>query len=502
MIELGAEVAEALAAGGAGRRARVDDHRPRAPAPRQRAGRARARGTRSAPTAPRPATIAMLDGIVRIGLDDAALDAIATRDDVAKCSARDLPLAAARGASGATTVAATAHLAAQAGIACSPPAGSAACTARRSETWDESADLVALSRTGHLRRLRGREVDPRRRRPRSSGSRRSGSASPATAPTASPASTSPTPATPCRGGSTRRRRSPPRSAPAAELGLDGARSSSPTRCDEQLDPALHERVLAEALAAAEREGVRGPRRHPVPARALPRRDRRREPARQRAPRAAQRASSPRRSRRRCEPHDRHRRRRPDGRRRRVGVGAARPRLRHARADHPPPGRRRRQRRGAARRPRPCRCCSSRAPATTPRAASSIEGLTRHGVDARGRDRPGARHRHRRRDRRARRRAHDAPRPRRERRARARATSRSTSSPRARTSTSPATCCSTPTRAPAGARRARARARGGDVDLGRPGLGRAAAGRRGRARSSSWARHAGAAAAQRRGGRRC
>ena len=79
-----------------------------------------------------PATIALLDGTVRIGLDDAALDAIATRDDIAKCSARDLPLAAARGVSGATTVAATAHLAAPArASACSPPAGSAACTARR-----------------------------------------------------------------------------------------------------------------------------------------------------------------------------------------------------------------------------------------------------------------------------------------------------------------------------------------------------------------------------------
>ena len=79
-----------------------------------------------------PATIALLDGVVRIGLDDAALEAIATRDDVAKCSARDLPIAVARGATGATTVAATAHLAAPGrDRRCSRPAASAACTARR-----------------------------------------------------------------------------------------------------------------------------------------------------------------------------------------------------------------------------------------------------------------------------------------------------------------------------------------------------------------------------------
>ena len=95
-----------------------------------------------------PATIALLDGVVRIGLDDAALEAIATRDDVAKCSARDLPIAIARGATGATTVAATAHLAAQAGIPLFATGGLGGVHREARETWDESADLVALSRTG------------------------------------------------------------------------------------------------------------------------------------------------------------------------------------------------------------------------------------------------------------------------------------------------------------------------------------------------------------------
>ena len=62
-----------------------------------------------------PATIAVLDGVPRIGLDDAGVRRIA-EEDLAKASVRDLPILAARGGSGATTVAATAHLAALAGI--------------------------------------------------------------------------------------------------------------------------------------------------------------------------------------------------------------------------------------------------------------------------------------------------------------------------------------------------------------------------------------------------
>jgi pseudouridine-5'-phosphate glycosidase len=94
-----------------------------------------------------PATIALVDGEVRVGLDDAALEAIATRDDVVKCSSRDLPIAAARGATGATTVAATAHLAAQAGIGLFATGGLGGVHREAADTWDESADLVALART-------------------------------------------------------------------------------------------------------------------------------------------------------------------------------------------------------------------------------------------------------------------------------------------------------------------------------------------------------------------
>jgi pseudouridine-5'-phosphate glycosidase len=62
-----------------------------------------------------PATVAVLDGIPRIGLDEDGVRRIA-QEELAKASVRDLPMLAATGASGATTVAATAHLAALAGI--------------------------------------------------------------------------------------------------------------------------------------------------------------------------------------------------------------------------------------------------------------------------------------------------------------------------------------------------------------------------------------------------
>src|SRR4051812_49393129 len=63
-----------------------------------------------------PATIAVLGGEVYVGLDDAALERLANSPDVAKCGVRDLPVVCARGEDGATTGAATSHLAERAGI--------------------------------------------------------------------------------------------------------------------------------------------------------------------------------------------------------------------------------------------------------------------------------------------------------------------------------------------------------------------------------------------------
>jgi pseudouridine-5'-phosphate glycosidase len=93
-----------------------------------------------------PATIAVLDGKPRIGLDEEGLQRIATTD-MAKLSVRDLPLAAARKADGATTVAATAHLAAQAGIRVFATGGLGGVHRGARESWDESADLLALAGT-------------------------------------------------------------------------------------------------------------------------------------------------------------------------------------------------------------------------------------------------------------------------------------------------------------------------------------------------------------------
>jgi pseudouridine-5'-phosphate glycosidase len=91
-----------------------------------------------------PATIAVVDGMVRIGLDERALDAVAG-DDVAKCGVRDLPVVMARRATGATTVAATATLAVRAGIGVFATGGLGGV--HREARWDESADLTTLART-------------------------------------------------------------------------------------------------------------------------------------------------------------------------------------------------------------------------------------------------------------------------------------------------------------------------------------------------------------------
>ncbi len=92
-----------------------------------------------------PATIALLDGVVHIGLTDDQLVDIANRDDIAKASSRDLAIVAASGKSAATTVAATAHLAVLAGINIFATGGLGGVHRGANETFDESADLTALS---------------------------------------------------------------------------------------------------------------------------------------------------------------------------------------------------------------------------------------------------------------------------------------------------------------------------------------------------------------------
>ncbi|MFT4122229.1 MAG: pseudouridine-5'-phosphate glycosidase [Microbacteriaceae bacterium] len=99
-----------------------------------------------------PATIAVLDGVPRIGLDAEGVRRI-SEEELAKASVRDLPIIAAAGGSAATTVAATSHLAALAGIRVFATGGlggvhrGAAGAPGSAATFDESADLATLALT-------------------------------------------------------------------------------------------------------------------------------------------------------------------------------------------------------------------------------------------------------------------------------------------------------------------------------------------------------------------
>ena len=205
-----------------------------------------------------PATVAVLAGEVRIGLDDEALREIAGRDDVVKCGVRDLAPLAARGGYGATTVAATAHLAARAGIGVFATGGLGGVHRGARQSWDESADLVTLARTGivvvcagvksildvgaTLERLEtlgvtvlgyGTERFP--------GFYLSDSGHPLQWRVESPAEVAAV------------------AAARGELGTNGSAVvvANPLPAEEQLDPELHDRVLSAGLAAAERSGVGG-----------------------------------------------------------------------------------------------------------------------------------------------------------------------------------------------------------------------------------------------------
>ncbi len=92
-----------------------------------------------------PATIALVDGVPHVGVEPEQLEALARSEHALKLSARDLPVAMARGASGGTTVAATALLAARAGIRVFATGGIGGVHRNASETFDESADLGILA---------------------------------------------------------------------------------------------------------------------------------------------------------------------------------------------------------------------------------------------------------------------------------------------------------------------------------------------------------------------
>ena len=91
-----------------------------------------------------PATIAILDGVAHVGLEAGELEHLAGTEGALKLSARDLAVAMARGATGGTTVAATALLASQTGIRVFATGGIGGVHRNADTTFDESADLGIL----------------------------------------------------------------------------------------------------------------------------------------------------------------------------------------------------------------------------------------------------------------------------------------------------------------------------------------------------------------------
>jgi len=92
-----------------------------------------------------PATIAVIDGAIHVGLEESALQRIATDINIAKASIRDLPVVIAKKMSAATTVAATSHIAHLAGISIFATGGLGGVHRGAQDTWDESADLHSLA---------------------------------------------------------------------------------------------------------------------------------------------------------------------------------------------------------------------------------------------------------------------------------------------------------------------------------------------------------------------
>ncbi|MFJ1543051.1 pseudouridine-5'-phosphate glycosidase [Micromonospora chalcea] len=205
-----------------------------------------------------PATIGMVSGELRVGLDDAQLTRLATVDGVSKLSVRDLAVAAATGADGATTVAATSAVAAASGIGVFATGGLGGVHREAAQTFDESADLVTLARTpiavvcagvksildvgATLERLEtlGVGVVGYRTR-RFPGFYLTDAGFDLDWSVESPEQVADVLAA--------------RAAHGVHHG--GLVVANPLPADEQLDPALHDRTLAEGLAALAREGITG-----------------------------------------------------------------------------------------------------------------------------------------------------------------------------------------------------------------------------------------------------
>ncbi len=204
-----------------------------------------------------PATVAVLDGVVHVGLDDDALVRVAEEDDVVKASIRDLPVVLSRKATGATTVAATSYVAHRAGIGVFATGGLGGVHRGARTTWDESADLGALGSVpvtvvcagvksildvpATLERLETLSVAVLGYRTDAFPGfyvRHSGSAAPWRVETPEEVAAI--------------------AAQRAALGLvQGTVVAQPVAAEVEMDADLHERTLASGLAAADEAGVSG-----------------------------------------------------------------------------------------------------------------------------------------------------------------------------------------------------------------------------------------------------
>ncbi|GGO13657.1 pseudouridine-5'-phosphate glycosidase [Microbispora bryophytorum] len=205
-----------------------------------------------------PATVAVLDGVPRVGLDKEELERIATEQGLRKLGFRDLAPAAALGLSGATTVSGTSFLAARAGVRVFATGGLGGVHRGWTTVQDESADIDTLSRTritvvcagvksildvpATLQRLETKQVTVvGYRTDEFPGFYLHSSGEPVDWRVETPREAA---------GIMR--------AQDALGGLDTALIvANPLPADLQLDPDLHDRVLAEGLRAAEERGVTG-----------------------------------------------------------------------------------------------------------------------------------------------------------------------------------------------------------------------------------------------------
>ena len=203
-----------------------------------------------------PASVGVIRGEAVVGLEDTELEQIACDPSVPKLSLRDLGPAIARGANGATTVASTAFLAGCVGVRLFATGGLGGVHRGARESWDESADLMALARApvavvcagvksildvgATLERLETLSVPViGYRTDRFPGFYLSDSGF----------------------GLDWRVESPEEAAAVIQAHLavcpGGLLVAQPIGPSEQLDPELHARVLAEGLAEVQRRGIRG-----------------------------------------------------------------------------------------------------------------------------------------------------------------------------------------------------------------------------------------------------